>query len=564
MDQDLFEWLLLLGRWVHITTAVTWIGTSIFFMWLDRSFEKNSKSTRTGHLGEVWMLHGGGFYHVEKLQMGPTPVPEHLHWFKWESYWTWMSGFYLLSLIFYTSSGTFLLDPSVSSISFTQGILISLFSLFGSWFFYDQLWEDARIQAKPLHGNIVTAAWVAGMSYFLCHTLSGRAAYMHIGAMLGTWMAANVFMRIIPRQVKMVEAAKNNKPINADWARNAKNRSTHNTYLTLPVIFIMLSNHFPMTYGHDLNWLILLIISVAGALIRQFFVIRIQKPKNSRLFLMAGVALLVAVVLLSKEPSGAPKEPEPTVAPVNAPVVVPPAETATDSVFQAVDAKIDAGSPSANTPSSNGVFNLTGFVKFEGKVPELPKIMLPQACAKKIVGEAHSNEILIKNQRIQNVLVRIVQGHEKLPIPPVPNEPVLLDQRGCFYEPRVVAARVGQEVVFINSDEVFHNVRSITQQNTAFNIGMPQKNQRESRRFSKPEILIETKCSVHPWMMAHIAVVEHPYFDVTKADGTFEIKGLPPGNYTVEFWHEKLGTKQEKLIVTDKGIEPLTETYKLQ
>jgi plastocyanin len=317
-----------------------------------------------------------------------------------------------------------------------------------------------------------------------------------------------------------------------------------------------------MTYGHDLNWLILLIISVAGALIRQFFVIRIQKPKNARLFLIAGVALLVGVVLLSKEPSGAPKEAEATVAPVNAPVVVPPAETATESVFQAVDAKIDSGSPSANVQASIGIFNLTGVVKFEGKAPVLPKIMLPQACAKKIVGEAHSNEIIINNQKIQNVLVRIVQGHEKLPIPPVPSEAVLLDQRGCFYEPRVIAARVGQEVVFINSDEVFHNVRSITQQNTAFNIGMPQKNQRESRRFNKAEIFIQTKCSVHPWMMAHIAVVEHPYFDVTKADGSFEIKGLPPGNYTVEFWHEVFGTKQEKITVTDKGTEPLTEIFK--
>ena len=135
MNQDILEWILLLARWLHITVAITWIGTSIFFMWLDRSFEKNSESTKAGHLGEVWMVHGGGFYHVEKLMMGPTQVPNNLHWFKWESYWTWISGAFLMTLIFYIGEGTFLLDESVSDISYPAAVALAIFSLVGSSFF---------------------------------------------------------------------------------------------------------------------------------------------------------------------------------------------------------------------------------------------------------------------------------------------------------------------------------------------------------------------------------------------------------------------------------------------
>ncbi|MCR9205940.1 MAG: urate hydroxylase PuuD, partial [Halobacteriovoraceae bacterium] len=253
MNQELFDWILLIARWVHITVAVTWIGTSIFFMWLDRSFVKNPDSKNEGHVGDLWMVHGGGFYHVEKLLMGPTKVPEHLHWFKWESYWTWFSGLFLVIAIFYTGGGTFLLDPEVSNITYWPAVGVGLFSLIGSWFYYDFLWERKLTRDKPIVGHILTLVWFVGMTYYLCHTFSGRAAYIHIGGMLGTWMTANVFMRIIPRQVKMVEASRKGEEVNQDWGKNAKNRSTHNTYFTLPVIFIMLSNHFPATYGHELN-----------------------------------------------------------------------------------------------------------------------------------------------------------------------------------------------------------------------------------------------------------------------------------------------------------------------
>jgi uncharacterized membrane protein len=243
LDQEIFDWILLLSRWLHITVAVTWIGTSIFFMWLDRTLKGNPDSDTVGHVGELWMVHGGGFYHVEKLLMGPTKVPAHLHWFKWEAYWTWMSGAFLMTLIFYTGDGTFLLDSAVSNITYWQGVSLGVFSLIGSWFFYDFLWERSLTKNNPIIGHIFTILWLIAMTYILCHTLSGRAAYMHIGGMLGTWMTANVFMRIIPRQLKMVEASRRGEPVNLEWGKNAKNRSTHNTYFTLPVIFIMRSGN---------------------------------------------------------------------------------------------------------------------------------------------------------------------------------------------------------------------------------------------------------------------------------------------------------------------------------
>jgi uncharacterized membrane protein/plastocyanin len=571
MDQDLFEWLLLLGRWIHITTGITWIGTSIFFMWLDRSFEKNNKSTRPGHLGELWMVHGGGFYNVEKLQMGPTKVPNNLHWFKWESYWTWMSGFYLLSMIFYTNSGTFLLDPSVSSITYLQGVLLSLGTIFGSWFFYDALWEHPFTKEKPREANIVTLILIAGITFLLCKTLSGRAAYLHVGAILGTWMAGNVFLRIVPRQVKMVEAAKKGETVNPDWAVNAKNRSTHNTYFTLPVIFIMLSNHFPMTYGHNLNWLVLLIICVAGASIRRFFVVRLSDPFQSRKFLLAGVALLVGVILFTRQSGDLPVETQEvaatpvvnTVPDAQIPATELPDTPVVPNIQTPANEKIASKlSSSSSVPAASTTFILKGVVKFEGTPPEAAKITLPQACAPNAKGSIRSNEIMISNGKVKNVLVRVVQGQEKLPKGNVPDQAAVLDQHNCMYEPRLIAARVGQEVVFVNSDDVFHNVKSLSKENPAFNIGMAQKNQRVSKRFSKAEIVVETKCSVHPWMAANIAVMDHPYFAITKADGSFEIPGLPPGKYTIEFWHEILGSKSEEITVAANGIDPVSEVFK--
>ncbi|MDZ4663055.1 MAG: urate hydroxylase PuuD [Pseudomonadota bacterium] len=513
MDQEIFEWLLLLGRWLHITVAMAWIGASFFFMWLDRTLQNN----------ELWMVHGGGFYQVKKHLMGPTRVPNHLHWFKWESYWTWLSGLFLVILVFYTGNGTFLLDSSVSQVTYWQAVGISVASMLVSWLYYDFLWESKLAKNKPIVGHLLTLLWFVGMSYFLCHTLSGRAAYIHVGGMLGTWMTANVFLRIIPRQLKMVEAAKLGETVNQEWSKNAKNRSTHNTYFTLPVIFIMLSNHFPMTYGHNFNWLILLVISAAGAAIREYFVVRLQNPIRAKIFAAVGVVLILGVMFFTKQKTLVP---------------------------------IETYSAKVSVENLGPTANVKGVVKFVGPVPVGEKLQLPLECRQGREGETFSNEVVVNNGRIKNVLIRITKGLEGKVFGDVPETPVLLDQIDCLYEPRVIGVRVGQKIEIINSDSLFHNVRALTKNNEEFNISMPQKNDRFTKVFMKPEVFLQTKCSVHPWMSAYIAVIEHPFFSVTNDTGEFLIKDLPYGNYALEIWHEVFGVQTKEISVTkDQDIE---------
>ena len=534
MNQDIFEWLLLIGRWVHITVGVTWIGTSIFFMWLDRSFVKNEQSQNPGHVGEVWMVHGGGFYHVEKLLMGPTPVPKDLHWFKWESYWTWMSGIFLLAMIFYAGSGTFLLDSSVSHITYAQAVGLSLASVVGSWLFYDTLWESSLTKKNPALGHALTLLWFGGMVYVLCHTLSGRAAYIHIGGMIGTWMTANVFLRIIPRQVKMVEAAKRGEPVNQEWGKNAKNRSTHNTYFTLPVIFIMLSNHFPNTYGNVYNWQILIAISAAGAAIREYFVSRLSKPSRSKAFGAIGALIILAVMFATKENQSPSEHP------------VPSQEPKASSTATPVEFKT----------------GIKGVVKFDGPLPTLEKLSIPAVCNPTGKPEVYSNDILIDQGKLKNVLVRITSGLEGRTFQDVPAHHAILDQKDCQYEPRMLGVRVGQTVEIVNSDPTFHNVKSISKNNENFNLAMPVKDQRISKVFTKPELFIESKCSVHPWMTATIAVMDHPYFSVTNTQGEFTIPNLPAGKYRIEAFHEVFGTQTKEVTLKENEILDLEFSFR--
>ncbi len=525
MSQDLFEWMLIFVRWIHITVGICWIGTSIFFMWLDRSFEK-VPGTPDSHIGELWMVHGGGFYRVEKLQMGPTKVPDVLHWFKWESYWTFITGVALVGMIFYTGEGTFLLDSEISKISYGQGVMVGIFSMLGSWFFYDFLWERKLTRDKPLIGHALTLLWLAVMSYFLCHTLSGRAAYIHIAGMIGVWMTANVFVRIIPRQVKMVEASKAGESVNQDWGKNAKNRSTHNTYFTLPILFLMISNHFPSTYGHDYNWVILLLICAAGAAIREYFVVRVKKPARSKKFAAIGIAILLLVMFNSgRDFSSSPAE-----------------DVHSDMTKVSVMATNDQAGPKVS---------IKGVVHFEGKVPQGRKLTLPKACASQFPGDVYSDEVTVHNGKLKNVLVRIVKGHEGMVFNDVPIEEVEIDQVGCVYKPRTVAARVGQKVTYINSDPIYHNIRSYSKKNRKFNKSMPDQGQRITRVFKKPELPFQTKCSVHPWMGVNVAIFNHPFFDVTDKNGEFEVKGLPIGKYTLEVWHEVYGKQAKEFTVTE-------------
>lgn len=268
MDAHLNEWLHLLIRWFHIVAGIMWIGTSMFFMWLDSAFVPLSEP-RQGVLGELWMVHGGSFYHVERRHLGPGEIPDRLHWFKWESGLTWISGFLLLTVVYYLGDRALLVDPEVSSISHTAAVHLGIGLLIGSWLVYDTLWRSplGRLGLLPV---VISCLLVVAVAYALTHVLSPRAAYMHVGAMLGTIMTANVFLRIMPAQSAMFAATLAGKLADLKLGEQAKLRSRHNNYMTMPVIFVMMSNHFPTTYGNHLNWLILAALFLGSAIVNHF------------------------------------------------------------------------------------------------------------------------------------------------------------------------------------------------------------------------------------------------------------------------------------------------------
>lgn len=270
MQVDWSEWLNLAFRWLHLITGIAWIGSSFYFVWLDNHLRKPATGDASG---EVWSVHGGGFYHKQKYQVAPAEMPEELHWFKWEAYFTWLSGFSLLVLIYYFGAQSYLIDPTRAQLSTGAGIAIGLSSLVLGWLVYDLLCRS------PLGQNNV----MLGIFWFVCllfaaHLLNSlfnpRAAYIHVGAMIGTVMVANVFLIIIPNQKKVVADLVAGRTPDPKLGAQAKQRSLHNNYMTLPVLLIMISNHYPMTYGADRPWLVLALLGLTGVAIRHVFNLR--------------------------------------------------------------------------------------------------------------------------------------------------------------------------------------------------------------------------------------------------------------------------------------------------
>ncbi len=269
MVQLLIDWSELLIRWAHVLLGITWIGTSFFFIWLDESLRRREGSDEA-LAGESWMVHGGGFYRTEKYLNAPDNLPPELHWFKYEAYFTWVTGFLLLALIYYYGAETYLIDSAKADFTPWQAIAISVVSLLAGWLAYDGICRSPLGQKTGLLA-ITVFILIAIASYGYTHIYSGRAAFIHIGAFIGTMMAANVFAVIIPGQKKVTAALlAGEKPDPAIGAR-AKQRSLHNNYLTLPVLFMMISNHYPITFGHSQAWLIALAVVIVGALVRHFF-----------------------------------------------------------------------------------------------------------------------------------------------------------------------------------------------------------------------------------------------------------------------------------------------------
>ena len=295
-----WDWLAFAVRWLHVITGIAWIGSSFYFVALDLGLRQRP-GLPAGAFGEEWQVHGGGFYHIQKYLVAPSEMPEHLTWFKWESYMTWLSGFAMLAIVYYAGANLFLIDPNVLPMSVPVAILVSLCCLAGGWLVYDVL-------CRFLIGKADTALMV--LLYFilvfiawgLTHIFSGRAAFLHLGAITATIMSANVFMVIIPNQkIVVADLIAGRKP-DPKYGKIAKQRSLHNNYLTLPVLFLMLSNHYPLAFGTQFSWVIASIVFMIGVLIRHYFnSIHARKGNPTWTWLVAAI-LFVVIIWLSTVP----------------------------------------------------------------------------------------------------------------------------------------------------------------------------------------------------------------------------------------------------------------------
>lgn len=292
MIDNITDWVELTLRWIHIITGAAWIGTSFYFNWLNNNV-RPQENPEPGVGGDLWSVHGGHFYRVVKYKVAPEKLPKVLHWFKWEAYFTWISGFCLLCVAYYLSASTMVIDNTVRVLAPWQAIGIGLSVLAVGWTGYHFLCKSP-LGEKPALFAVLGFAMMTGLAFGLVQVFGSRAAYIHVGALIGTIMAANVFFVIIPNQRVMVDAMTAGKDPEAKLGLEASQRSLHNNYLTLPVLFIMVSNHYPMTYGHKWNWILLAGIALAGAITRHWFNLR-GKGKNNVYILPVAAAMMVAM-----------------------------------------------------------------------------------------------------------------------------------------------------------------------------------------------------------------------------------------------------------------------------
>ncbi|MFM8269885.1 MAG: urate hydroxylase PuuD, partial [Pseudomonadota bacterium] len=358
-------------------------------------------------------------------------------------------------------------------------------------------------------------ALMIGLVFALSRFFGGRAAYMHMGAVFGTLMVANVWVRILPAQQKMIDATKEGRQPDFTLSAKAKLRSVHNSYLTLPVLFLMLSNHYPMTYGSEKAGLILLLLFVLGASVRHYSITK-EKPG-----ILPAILILVSLGGLAYLTIERPQE-EPLKEKVALESVTPLDVLTTGTI--------------------------SGTVRFTGSVPAPKKISITPECASTLGKSFLSQEVQVQGGRLQNAFVWISEGLEGKKFA-TPAEEIIVDQRGCRYEPRVMGVQVGQPITFLNSDPFLHNIHSMAKNNEAFNLSLTNKNQKITRKLQKEEIMFRSKCDLHPWMSGFIGVVSHPYFAVSNETGEVILPKVPAGTYTLSVWHETLGIKNQKIEI---------------
>lgn len=294
MEAHFIEWLNLSIRWIHIITGIAWIGASFYFNFLENSLNR-TQNLREELAGNLWAVHGGGFYYLEKYKHSPKVIPKDLHWFKWEAYFTLLSGLALLFVVYYYNANLYMIDPSVAKLTSFQAISIGMGTIIASWIAYDLMCKSVLVKNMKIFA-LIGFILIISISYLLTLYLSARAAYIHIGALIGTIMVLNVFFVIIPSQKSMVNSAIKGELGDPTLGKKALMRSIHNNYMTLPVLFIMISNHFPSTFGHENSWLVLSALILVGVGVRHWFNLKGKGIKNYWL-LPVSIILLIAVVI---------------------------------------------------------------------------------------------------------------------------------------------------------------------------------------------------------------------------------------------------------------------------
>lgn len=301
MEAYFLEWLNMFFRWFHVIAGVAWIGASFYFVWLDNSLENPPQWKKDkGIGGDLWAIHGGGFYEVAKYKLGPEAEPENLHWFKWEAYTTWLTGMVMLWIVYYVGAESFLIDNSRMELTQFQAVAAGLGFIAAGVAVYEAMVRSPLRHNGKLFG-LILFGFLAFMSWFANEIFSARGAYIHMGAIIGTIMAGNVFLGIMPAQTALVDAVKRGESPDPKYGAFAKLRSTHNNYFTLPLIFIMISNHYPMTYSHEFGWLVLVAISFIAAFARHFFNLRhqgITKP-----VILVAAAIMLAILAAAMAPA---------------------------------------------------------------------------------------------------------------------------------------------------------------------------------------------------------------------------------------------------------------------
>ena len=357
MDPHITEWLNLAIRWIHMIVGVAWIGASFYFVWLENNL--NRVNPKTGLSGDLWAIHGGGIYHLEKYKLAPPEMPEHLHWFKWEAYFTWITGVCLLGVVYYLNAEIYLIAPG-SGLDSTTAIAIGIGSFVAGWFIYDLLC-DSPLGKTPVLLGVVLFVLLVAATYGLTQVFSGRGAYIHVGAIIGTIMVGNVFRVIMPAQRNLVKAIEEKREPDPALPAKGLLRSRHNNYMTLPVLFIMISNHFPSTYGSEYNWLILAGLAIFSILVRHYFNTRHGSQKFAWTVPVAALGMITLAFVTSPY---AKKQMTPV---VQAPVVQEVQVSATESTTEEA---VSNGTASTTTrsqavPADHAMQTASAGVSFE-------------------------------------------------------------------------------------------------------------------------------------------------------------------------------------------------------